>query len=117
MQSNILRFNISRPPSRLSDEELAEQSVLTHPAGQQDTALLTNLLSEHEADSREEMRAHHEAGRKEHDADTNDDGVIDRTEFINAAQDRFDKLDENGDGVLSEDEKPGRRRHHRAGRG
>ncbi len=66
--------------------------------------------------TREEMRAHHQARRKARDADTNDDGVIDRTEFIKAAQDRFDRLDENGDGVLSEDEKPGRRQRHRPGR-
>ena len=66
--------------------------------------------------TRDEMRAFHQARRKAHDADTNDDGVIDRTEFIRAAQDHFDRLDENSDGVLSEDEKPRRRRRNRAGR-
>ena len=59
--------------------------------------------------SREEMTTYREAKRAERNPDKNDDGVIDRTEFLNAAQDRFDRLDENGDGVLSEEEKP--RRH------
>ncbi len=67
--------------------------------------------------TREEMRAVHEARRaerrKQYSADKNDDGVVDRTEFINAAQARFDALDENGDGVLSEDEQPHRHRRHR----
>ncbi len=57
MQSNVLRFNISRPPSRLSDENLAMQSVRTHPAGQADTALLTKLLEGRDAADREDMRA------------------------------------------------------------
>ena len=59
--------------------------------------------------SKAEMRAFREAKRAERNPDKNDDGVIDRTEFINAAQDRFDRLDRNGDGVLSEDERPGKK--------
>ncbi|MEM9496272.1 MAG: hypothetical protein AAGA09_09735, partial [Pseudomonadota bacterium] len=47
--------------------------------------------------------------------DKNTDGVVDRTEFIEAAGDRFDRLDKDGDGVLSEDERKRRhgRRHRR----
>ena len=67
--------------------------------------------------TKEEMKAYHKAKREERRAarnpDKNDDGVIDRTEFITAAQEKFDKLDKNGDGVLSEDERPHRRGHHR----
>ncbi len=71
--------------------------------------------------SKEEMKAFHQArreARKEaRNPDKNDDGVVDRTEFINAAQERFDKMDKDGDGVLSEDERKrrGRRGHHRRG--
>lgn len=54
MQANVFRFNISRPPRRLSAEELAKQSVLTHPAEQPDTDLLLDLL---DADGREDMRS------------------------------------------------------------
>ena len=43
--------------------------------------------------------------------DKNADGVVDKTEFINAAQERFDKMDKDGNGVLSEDEM--RRKHGR----
>ncbi len=68
--------------------------------------------------SRDEMKAFREAKRAERNPDKNGDGVVDRTEFINAAQERFDKLDKDGNGVLSEDEKPRRGRgHHRRGRG
>lgn len=67
--------------------------------------------------TKEEMKAYHKAKREErrakHNPDKNNDGVIDRTEFINAAQERFDKMDKNGDGVISEDEKKHRRGHHR----
>ena len=63
--------------------------------------------------SKEEMQAFHEARRAEwkakHNPDKNGDGVVDRTEYINAAQERFDRMDKDGDGVLSEDEQ---RRHH-----
>lgn len=70
--------------------------------------------------SKEEMKAFHEARRAEwkakHNPDANGDGVVDRTEFINAAQERFDRMDKDGDGVLSEDEQRrghGKRRHGR----
>lgn len=69
----------------------------------------------------EEMKAFRDAKRAEmrekHDPDKNGDGVVDRTEYVNAAQERFDRLDKDGDGVLSEDET--KRGHHgrRSGRG
>ncbi|PQA87265.1 EF-hand domain-containing protein [Hyphococcus luteus] len=65
--------------------------------------------------TKEEMKAFHEARRAEwrekRNPDENGDGVVDRTEYMNAAQERFDRMDKDGDGVLSEDEM--RRRHHR----
>ncbi|WP_425407721.1 EF-hand domain-containing protein [Hyphococcus sp.] len=65
--------------------------------------------------SKAEMEAYHKARRAERrearNPDKNDDGVVDRTEFVNAAQERFERMDKNGDGVLSEDER--RRRGHR----
>lgn len=70
--------------------------------------------------TREEMQAYREARRAEwrekHSPDANDDGVIDRQEFINAAQERFDRMDKNGNGVIDEDEQRRRRGHHRRGR-
>lgn len=67
--------------------------------------------------TRDEMKAFHDAKRAEfrekHNPDANGDGVVDRTEYIDAAQKRFDKKDKNGDGVLSEDEMD---RHHHGGR-
>ncbi len=71
--------------------------------------------------SEEEMRAYRKAKRDEmraeNNPDTNGDGVIDRAEFQASAEKRFDRLDKNDDGVLSEDEQPRRRgRHHRGGR-
>jgi Ca2+-binding EF-hand superfamily protein len=69
--------------------------------------------------SKEEMQAYREARRAEwrekHNPDKNGDGVVDKTEFLQNAQEMFDKLDENGDGVLSEDEQTRHRRHHRRG--
>ncbi|MEO0398986.1 MAG: EF-hand domain-containing protein [Pseudomonadota bacterium] len=63
--------------------------------------------------TREEMEAHREAKRAEmrekRFPDQNDDGVVSRTEFEDAAAARFAELDKNGDGVLTEDEKPKRR--------
>lgn len=86
------------------------------------TARQADLVAKADADgsggvSREEMLAYREAQREARHPDKNDDGVVDRTEFINAAQDRFDRLDENGDGVLSEDEQKRYRAHGRRGRG
>ena len=75
------------------------------------TAKQAAMIEEADADgngavSKAEMRAFREAKRAERNPDKNDDGVIDRTEFLNAAQDRFDRLDADGDGLLSEDERP-----------
>ena len=82
------------------------------------TAKQAAMIEEADADgngalSKAEMRAFREAKRAERNPDKNDDGVIDRTEFINAAQDRFDRLDADGDGLLSEDERPRRGRWSR----
>ena len=69
--------------------------------------------------SREEMKAYRKAKREERRAqnnpDTNADGVIDRGEYLIAAEARFDKADKNGDGVLSEEERP-RRQGRKGGR-
>ncbi len=66
--------------------------------------------------SKEEMQAFHQAKREEWRAkrnpDKNGDGVVDRTEYLNAAQQRFDRMDKDGNGVLSEDEQRHRRGHH-----
>ncbi len=68
--------------------------------------------------TKEEMKAFHQARRAEwrekRNPDKNDDGVVDRTEYVNAAQERFDRMDKDGNGVLSEDEM--RRRGHGHGR-
>lgn len=48
--------------------------------------------------------------------DTNKDGAVDRNEFEAAARARFDDLDKNSDGRLSEEEMDaGHRRGHRRG--
>ena len=70
--------------------------------------------------SKDEMKAFHEARRAERkearNPDKNGDGVVDRTEYLNAAQERFDKMDKDGNGVISEDEQRQRRgRGHRRG--
>ncbi len=66
--------------------------------------------------TREEMEAFHIARRAEHmqkrSGDSNGDGVVDRSEYIEAAGERFDRLDKDGDGVLSKDEM---RAHHGQG--
>ena len=70
--------------------------------------------------SKAEIKAFHEARRAERkearNPDKNGDGVVDRTEYLNAAQERFDKMDKDGNGVISEDEQRQRRgRGHRRG--
>lgn len=88
------------------------------------TGRASHLLEDADADgngkiSKDEMKAFHEARRAEwkekHNKDKNGDGVVDRTEFLNAAQEHFDKLDKDGNGVLSEDEQRSghKRGHHR----
>ncbi len=66
--------------------------------------------------TREEAKAFHKAKREEMRAkrnpDKNGDGLVDRTEFVNAAQERFDRMDKNDDGVLSKDEMGPRKRGH-----
>ncbi|MEO1252886.1 MAG: hypothetical protein AAFW81_11150 [Pseudomonadota bacterium] len=67
----------------------------------------------------EEIAAHREKKRAEwrenNNPDINGDGVIDRIEFLDAAEARFDRMDKNADGVLSDDEKPKRRGRFRRG--
>ena len=69
--------------------------------------------------SKEEMRAHRTGKRGERRAerfgDADGDGSITRAEYDAASADRFSKLDENGDGVISEDEMPSRRWHGKRG--
>ncbi len=71
----------------------------------------------------EELSAHRKAKREEwrakNNPDTNGDGVVDRVEFLASAEKRFDRLDKNSDGVISEDERRSKRgrRHHRGHRG
>lgn len=83
-------------------------------------AMIENADSDGDgAVTKEEMKAYHEARRAEwrekRDPDKNGDGVVDRQEYINAAQDRFERMDKNGNGVIDEDEKHNRRGHHRRG--
>ncbi len=42
-------------------------------------------------------------------ADANGDGVVTRDEYVAATDARFARMDSNGDGVLDESERPGRR--------
>lgn len=49
--------------------------------------------------------------RAERNPDKNNDGIVDRDEFMSAAEKRFQMLDKNNDGVLSEDEHKRRRGH------
>ena len=71
--------------------------------------------------SKEELKAHHKKKRAERreklNPDANGDGVVDRAEFVDAAEARFDRMDKDGDGVLSEDEQKRRRGHHGKRRG
>lgn len=72
--------------------------------------------------SKEEMKAHHEAKRAERDAkrfpDADGDGVVSKAEYDAKADERFAKLDANGDGMLSEEEmKAGHRRGGKHGGG
>ncbi|MCP4607656.1 MAG: hypothetical protein GY845_02920 [Planctomycetes bacterium] len=57
MQANLFRFIVSRPPQRLSDTELADESVETHPPSQPETPLLSDLLDRHAAGDRAGMRS------------------------------------------------------------
>ncbi|MEM8935268.1 MAG: hypothetical protein AAGC77_02540 [Pseudomonadota bacterium] len=70
--------------------------------------------------SKDEARAYRkkmmEERREARNPDVNDDGVIDRDEFLDAAEARFDAMDDNGDGVIDEDERP-KHRKHKGGRG
>lgn len=51
----------------------------------------------------------HGAAKRGMMLDQNKDGVITRAEVIAVANERFAKLDKNGDGKISGDERPGRR--------
>lgn len=75
--------------------------------------------------TRAELEANRDARRAEHERrrfpDANEDGVVSTAEFLAAAEQRFARLDANGDGVLSPDElkddRPGRRRGGYDGQG
>jgi len=58
--------------------------------------------------TKDEMKAMHESFRAEHEArmfpDGNNDGSVSRREFEDAARDRFNELDKNGDGLISKEE-------------
>lgn len=67
--------------------------------------------------SKDEMKAFHNSKRAamaaERMGDANGDGAVDRKEYDAAAAARFDKLDTDKDGVISEEEiTAGRRGHH-----
>jgi hypothetical protein len=70
--------------------------------------------------SKEEMKAHHQKKRAgkmaQHLGDENGDGVVDRSEYDAAADVRFDKLDADGNGVISEEELAAGRRTPRGKR-
>ena len=57
MQANVFRFIVRRPPQRLSETELADMSVETHPAGQEKTRLLTDLLDKRTQGDRAGMQS------------------------------------------------------------
>lgn len=67
--------------------------------------------------TKEEMSAMHEARKAEHEArrfpDANNDGVVDRREFEDAAREHFAKLDSDGNGLISKEEMAERRGHRR----
>jgi hypothetical protein len=56
---------------------------------------------------REARRAGHEARMKEHIAkvDTNKDGKVDKAEFMAEGEEKFKKMDLNGDGFITDDER------------
>ena len=58
--------------------------------------------------TKDEMKAFHEARMDDHKArmfpDANNDGKVSRREFEDAARDRFNEIDENGDCLLTEEE-------------
>ena len=60
----------------------------------------------------DEIEAFHEARRAEREArmfpDADNDGYVSRREFEDAARAHFDKLDKNGDGLISKEEMPER---------
>lgn len=69
--------------------------------------------------AKDEMEAMHEERMAEHQArrfpDANNNGVVDRREFEDAAREKFNKLDANGDGLISKEEMDAQRGHHRRG--
>lgn len=68
--------------------------------------------------TKEEMKALHEAHKSDRKArmfpDANNDGKVSRREFEDATREHFNKLDKDGDGLLTEEEMAehhGRRGH------
>lgn len=69
--------------------------------------------------TKDEMKALHETHKAEHKArmfpDANNDGKVSRREFEDATREHFNKLDKDGDGLLTEEEMEdhrGMRGHH-----
>ena len=98
----------SNGDGKVTAEELSERQaeLIANADSDGDGALTKDELKAYRKGKRAERRA-------KHNPDANGDGVIDRTEFIIAAQERFDRMDKNGDGLISEDERRKRGRHGR----
>lgn len=69
--------------------------------------------------TKDEMKALHETRKGEHMArmfpDANNDGKVSRREFEDASREHFNKLDKDGDGLISKEEMEdhhGMRGHH-----
>ncbi len=58
--------------------------------------------------TKDEMKAMHEARKGEHEArmfpDADNDGSVSRREFEDAARERFNEIDQNGDGLITKEE-------------
>jgi EF hand len=75
-------------------------------------------------EGRTAMRARFEGARAERadrpdrpDRDANQDGLISRDEYLSGPASRFQEMDKNNDGQLSQDERPQREAGHRRGGG
>lgn len=70
MEANLFRFIVTRPPQRVSEQELVRQSVETHPTGISQTELLQHLLllraNQDRAGMRDRSRRYIAAGAPEY---------------------------------------------------